>query len=78
MLKVKKKCCGKCLFGKNKIVSDARKVDIISSCTRNDHHFECHEGTIAGEEIVCHAFYNKYTSQMIRIAQRLNFVEFVN
>jgi hypothetical protein len=31
------------------------------------------------EEIVCSAFYNKigYKSQMVRIAQRLNMVEFV-
>jgi len=77
-LQVKKKCCGKCSFGSNKIVSDARKANILIGCARKDTHFICHEATIEKKEVVCAAFYNTRTSQMIRISQRLGAIEFVD
>lgn len=77
-LQVKKKCCGKCLFGKNKIVTDARKANILKRCARDDSHFICHEATIDKKEIVCAGFYNIGTSQMIRISQRLGMIELVD
>lgn len=78
MFKVKKKCCVECLFGANKIVSDESKASILMDCARNDTHFICHEGTIAGEDICCRAFYNTGTSNLIRISQRLNMIEEVD
>ena len=77
MFKVKKKCCGKCLFGKDKIVSEKRKHSILSECFRDDTHFICHEGTIKGEDTCCRAFFEQHTTNMIRISQRLSMVEFV-
>lgn len=77
-LKVKKECCGKCLYSKNKIVSSERKKEIIVDCLQTDTHFECHEGTIEGKEIVCAEFYKRQTSQGIRIAQRLGQIEMVD
>jgi hypothetical protein len=72
--------CDRCLFGKNKIVSDARRVHILQQTRRTDTHFVCHKSTMSkgSEEIVCRGFYEASTSQMIRIAQRLNAIEFVS
>ena len=78
MFKVKKKCCGQCLFGKNKIVSDKRKVDILKGCVTKDNHFICHKATMNNEDICCKGFYDTQTSNMIRISSRLNMVEFVD
>ena len=78
MFKVKKKCCGQCLFSKNKIVSETRKSNILSDCARNDNHFTCHKATIENEDICCRGFYETQSSNMIRISQRLNMVEFVD
>ena len=78
MFKVKKKCCGQCLFSKNKIVSDSRKANILKGCAANDNHFTCHKATIENEDICCKGFYDTQSSNMIRIASRLNMVEFVD
>ena len=56
MFKVKKKCCGQCLFSKNKIVSDTRKANILKGCVTNDNHFTCHKATIDNEIFVAKAF----------------------
>ena len=78
MLKVIKKCCGQCLFSKNKIVSDSRKEQLLSDIERKDSHFICHKATIKNKEVVCRGFYENKTSNMIRISQRLGMVEFVD
>jgi len=78
MFKVKKKCCGKCLFSSNKIVDQQRKEQILYHCAQDDTHFICHEGTIKGEDICCKAFFEQHTSQMIRIAQRLHMIKEVD
>ena len=78
MLKVKKECCGKCLFGKDKIVSNERKKEILKGCKNDDNHFICHEATIKGEDIVCAEFYKRYDTQMIRISERLGMVKLVD
>jgi len=77
MFKVKGQRCNECLFSKNAIVSDERRKDILNDCRKDDNHFICHKATIEGKEICCRGFYDTQTSQMIRIAQRLNVVEFV-
>jgi len=78
MFKVKKKCCGQCLFGANKIVSDERKESILDSCSEDDSHFICHKATIENKDVCCKGFYDTQTSGMIRVASRLNMVEFVD
>lgn len=77
MLKVKEKCCNQCLFSKNKIVSDERKEELLEEIEGKDTYFICHKASIEGKEIVCRGFYEQKTSNMIRMAQRLNMVEFV-
>lgn len=78
MLKVCSKQCDQCLFSKNRIVSGPRMASILNDCKNNDTHFICHKGTIAGENVVCKGFFDTQTSQMIRIAGRLNMIKEVD
>ena len=80
-LKVFKECCKNCLLSEDRIVSSKRAKEIIKDCLRSQTHFICHKATINdNEEVVCSKFYNTigYRSQMVRIAQRLNALEFVD
>ena len=78
MFKVKNECCGQCLFGKDKIVSSERKRSSLKDCRQNDNHFICHKATIENKDVCCKGFYDTQTSGMIRVASRLNLVEFVD
>ena len=77
MFKVKKEKCDQCLFTEKRIVSGARMKSILNDCNRNDNHFICHKSTIDGGNDCCKGFYDTQTSGMIRVAQRLGMVEFV-
>ena len=72
-----KEKCDQCLFTDERIVSKKRMVQIIKECRQQDTHFQCHKGTIAGKDICCKGFYDTQTTNLIRIAQRLNMVRFV-
>lgn len=77
MLEIMKRQCDQCLFSKNRIVNAARKAEIIRGCIRKDTHFMCHKATIDKKEVVCAGFYARHTSQLIRIAGRLNMLKFI-
>lgn len=77
MLKVMRDKCVECLFSENRIVRPGRMADIIKDCRKTDNHFICHKATLKNTEAVCRGFYDTQTSQMIRIAGRLNAIEFV-
>lgn len=79
MLKVFKTRCDQCLFSKNRIVSNQRAAEIIKDCLKKQTYFICHKATIEGESVMCRGFYDEmgYHSQQLRIAERLNAVEFV-
>lgn len=70
--------CSECLFGPNKIVSNERRAEILKECKQGDSHFLCHKGSIAGEEICCRGFYEKKTTNLIRIAERMNRVIWID
>lgn len=74
-LKVYKEYCKNCLFSKDAIVSPERRKDIVQHCTKNQTHFICHKS----DDVVCNTFYEKLggVSQMVRIAERLDMIEFV-
>lgn len=78
MLQVKKECCNQCLFTENRIVSGKRMKEILTGCRRSDTYFQCHKATIEGKDVCCRGFYDNQTSNLIRIAQRLNAVQFVD
>jgi hypothetical protein len=77
-LQVCEKQCDQCLFSPNRIVSKARMAEILRGCRRNDTHFVCHKGSLTGnDELVCRGFFDTQSSQLIRIAGRMNMIEFV-
>jgi len=80
MMYVYKSCCGNCLLSPDAIVSPARRKDIIQGCVKKQTHFICHKASMDGKEILCKTFFDKlgHHSQMIRIAERLNMVAFVD
>jgi hypothetical protein len=80
MLKVFKECCKNCLLSENRIVSPKRAKEIIKDCAENQTHFICHKASMKDEEVVCKKFFDTigYKSQMVRIAQRLNALQFVD
>ena len=74
-LLVYKECCKNCLLSKNRIVSQQRAKQIIEECKKEQTHFICHKT----DNVLCKTFYDKFGhySQMVRIAERLNMVDFV-
>lgn len=72
------KPCDQCLFSKDRIVPAERVREILAGCKRDNTHFICHKATIQGRDVCCRSFYDTQTSQLIRVAQRLNMVEFVD
>lgn len=80
MLKVYKQCCKNCLLSADSIVSHERRKEIIKTCAKNQTHFICHKASIENKEVVCKTFFDTlgHLSQMVRIAERLNCIEFVD
>ena len=76
MLEVYSQCCKNCLLSKNRIVSPKRSKEIVSDCSKKQTYLICHKS----DKIVCKTFYDRlgHVSQLIRIAQRLNAVKFVD
>ena len=78
MFKVCEGQCAHCLFTPNRIVSGKRMKEILNDCRKSDTHFVCHKASIAGKEVCCRGFYDTQTSNLIRIAGRLNCIKFVD
>lgn len=78
-LKVYKQPCKNCLFSQDAIVSPARRKEILDGIKKKQSWFACHKSTERKENIMCRTFYDQlgFYSQMVRIAERLNQVEFV-
>jgi hypothetical protein len=72
-LKVCIERCNQCLFGPTPIVGPERIKQVLNKCEREGAHFICHKT----DDTVCKGFYDTSTSQGIRIARRLDMVEFV-
>jgi len=79
MMKVYKECCKNCLLSKDRIVSVKRVKEIINGCAKDQTHFICHKASLNDEEIVCKTFFDKFghVSQMVRMSERLNMIEFI-
>lgn len=76
---IQKKCCGECLFTKNKIVSDDRKKDILLECKEKNNHFICHKASIKGLNVICHGFYKQCTNPAINtLFEKAGLVSFVD
>jgi len=79
-MKVYSERCNQCLFSKNRIVSKERAAEIIKGCVDDQSYFVCHKATIDGKDTMCKGYYDQLGqhSQSLRIAERLNIVQFVN
>jgi hypothetical protein len=79
MFKVYKNCCRNCLFSSDSIVSPERRKEIVESCVKEQSYFICHKSTMEGINVCCRKYYDKFGhfSQLIRIAERLNLVRFI-
>lgn len=79
MLKVYSECCKNCLLSKDRIVSPKRAKELLKEIAETQSYFVCHKASMNDQEIVCKTFFDKlgHQSQMIRIAERLNVVQFV-
>ena len=78
-MKVYKECCKNCLLSPDAIVDANRRKEIIKECKKEQTHFVCHKASMEGKDVCCKTFYDKlgHFSQMIRIADRLGAIEFV-
>ena len=71
--------CDQCLMTANKIVSDARRKQILKETLRKDCAFICHKASIAGREIACRGHFDATGGgQLARIAGRLNAIKLVD
>lgn len=77
MFQVYSKACNQCLFTKERIVSASRAAEIIKQCKRDDSHFVCHKATLQGQDVCCREFYDRYSTNLIRVSQRMGFIRFV-
>lgn len=77
-LKVMSKRCDQCLYGANKIVSDARRKEILRQVSRGGGHFICHKASLVDDEAVCAGDWEaRGGGQMGRIAGRLGAIKYV-
>jgi hypothetical protein len=74
-LQVLSKRCGECLFSSARIVSAARKAEVLRDCARSDRHFVCHK---AGGNVGCRGFYDVCPSTAQQVLGRLGMLEFVD
>ena len=84
------KPCSQCPFLGSDIVRPGRVKDILRTLVRKDSHFVCHKslpqwpGRITTGEAACRGYWDlmlkgkAHPGQMVRIAERLNCVEFVD
>lgn len=45
--------CAECLTTRNRIVSGERAAELVRGCRRDDNHFQCHKGSLAGLNVHC-------------------------
>jgi hypothetical protein len=76
--KVMREPCSQCLYSPDKIVSNARRSEILRKVRHDDGFFVCHKSQIAGDEACCAGDFKAHGGgQLGRIAGRLNVIEFV-
>jgi len=78
-MEVQIKQCDECLFSDNKIVSEARKKDVIRTCLKENTYFTCHKATAKNMNVCCKGYWDMYRNKfnLGRIAQRIGGPNFV-
>lgn len=71
--------CDQCLYGKDKIVSNARRSEILLKIKREDSYFVCHKASIQGVRAACRGDWDQRgCGQLGRIMGRLGAIQFVD
>lgn len=67
------------MLSPDSIVSPTRRKEILQGCAKRQTYFICHKASQEDKDVCCKTFYDKlgHISQMVRIAERLNMVEFI-
>jgi hypothetical protein len=80
MLKIQRKQCNQCLFSGRRIVSPARKREVVEECLKYETFFTCHKGSIAGVNACCKGYWDRYheSFQLGQLAARLGWIEWVD
>ena len=72
------KRCDECLFTPAKIVSEARKQELIEGCKRDENFFVCHKGSLTGNnQLCCRGFFDEIPTKTTLLAQAWGLVRFV-
>ena len=58
--------CDECLFSTNKIVSNARRAEVLAECEKKDKHFICHKHS----DVCCRGFFDTGKTTAVQLAQR--------
>jgi hypothetical protein len=71
--------CAECLYGKDKIVSNERRAEILREIERKDTFFICHKSTIAGgPTVACRGDWDqRKCGRAGRLLEALGIVEMV-
>lgn len=70
--------CDQCLYGPRKIVSNARRAQILRDIRQKDCGFICHKAQIMGVDAYCRGDWDQRAcGQLGRIMGRLDAVEFI-
>lgn len=78
MFEVMKERCAECLYGSDKIVSNACRAEILRELEQKDSHFICHKASLADRNVACRGdFDQRGCGQLGRIMGRLNAIRFV-
>jgi hypothetical protein len=79
MFKVMKERCAECLYGPDKIVSNARRKQLLNELECKDSHFICHKATMVGKDVCCRGDWEQRGGGKVgRFADWLQMVEFVD
>lgn len=63
VLHLASKQCDQCLLSRSRIVSGERAAEIIKGCRRDGVHFQCHKGSIAGVNLHCRGYHDRFGSR---------------
>jgi hypothetical protein len=70
--------CNQCLYGKDKIVSNTRRADLLRGLNAKDDYFVCHKASLVGVTAACRGDWDQRgCGQLGRIADRLGLVNFI-
>jgi hypothetical protein len=67
--------CRHCLFGDDSLVEQETRINIIRRCAEGNTHFNCHESTERGEEVMCRGWWDEFRdlSNLGRGLERLGY-----